>query len=118
VQKLRWIYNLYSNVSGRPILPKPGTVLNYLTLALICIENDRLDIFDNLLKKILFDNHKNKQLHSLLIGLHERDPLLNVAKQMSYVEYLSRFYVVHWKDDEDVFRSLDKRIPYFELGAL
>ena len=118
VRFLRGAYNVFAAINKRPTLPKPGTNLNYQPLALVCIEKDRLEIFDTLLQNVLHDAHESKNLHSVLIGFHEKDPLLTIAKQWPHVEYLSRLYVVHWEDGGSAFHSLDDRIPYLELGAL
>jgi len=118
VRILRRAYNLFTAINKRPTLPNPGTYLNCQSLALVCIEKDRLEIFDTLLQNVLHNAHESKNLHSVLIGFHERDPLLAIARQRPHVEYLSRLYVVHWQDGDSAFHSLDGRIPYLELGAL
>ena len=54
----------------------------------------------------------------LLIGLHEEDRLLAVAREYLHFSYPSRLYVVHWDDGDEAFRLLDRRVPYLELALL
>ena len=52
-----------------------------------------------------------------MIGLHESDPLLQIVKTYEFDSYLTRLYLVAWDDDE-LYKQLDGRPIYLELGCL
>jgi hypothetical protein len=54
----------------------------------------------------------------LLLGLHETDPLLGVARRMEAACYTTFLYLVAWPDGEAQRSALDGRPPYLELGTL
>jgi hypothetical protein len=54
----------------------------------------------------------------VLLGLHEADPLLAVARPHRAVWYTTNLYLVCWEDGEPLRASLDGRPPYLELGSL
>jgi len=114
---LRLPYNATARLVGYPILPRPGSSLDYFNLSLICIREDDPHVFGSLLAQMI----KRYQSHYslLMAGLHERDPLLPVLRQYRHFPYASRLYVVCWEDGEEDFGNLDDwRVPYLELGAL
>lgn len=80
IKTIRPFFNLYAKIGKRPELPKPGSILNYLTLALISVENDDSAIFETLFRHALHDVSKVEHLHSVMVGFHERDPFLPIAK--------------------------------------
>ena len=118
IKTIRPFFNLYAKIGKRPELPKPETILNYLTLALISVENDDTDIFESLFRNALRDVSNVDNLHSVMVGFHERDPFLPIAKRIPHMEYLSRIYLAFWQDGQSILSTLDDRIPYIELGAL
>ncbi len=114
---LRLPYNATAWLLGYPILPRPGSNLDYFNLSLVCIREDDPHVFESLLAQMI----KRYQSHYslLMAGLHERDPLLPVLRKYRHFPYESRLYVVCWEDGEEDFGNLDDwRIPYLELGAL
>jgi hypothetical protein len=54
----------------------------------------------------------------LLVGLHETDPLLSIARQYSGREYVTRLYIVYWSNEVPDVGRLTHSAPYLELGAL
>ncbi len=114
---MRLPYNGIARLLRYPILPNPGSILEYVCLSLICIRKDDPYVFASLLMQII---KLYRSRYSLLtVGLHERDPLLSVLRQYRHFPYTSRLYVVCWEDGEEDFSNLDlSRIPYLELGAL
>jgi hypothetical protein len=54
----------------------------------------------------------------LLLGLHQRDPLLPVARRWAAACYTTHFYLVAWTDTENLAALARCRIPYLELGTL
>jgi len=113
---LRPLYNLAALLRAAPRLPGKGANLDYANLALTCVREDDLHIFQQLLTEAAL---RCRARHALLMaGLHERDPLLPVLKKFHCWSYPSRLYVACWDDGEDDFHALDNRTPYLELGAL
>ncbi len=117
---LRWtrpIYNLWAAVRRWPPLPRPGERLRYWTAALPLVEGDDLDVFTRLLQAVR--SHLDRSAGDyLLLGLHQRDPLLPVARRCSTLEYTTQLFVVCWPDGETDLSELDDRPPYLELGQL
>jgi len=114
---LRLPYNGVARLLGYPILPRPGSTLDYFNLSLICIQEDDPQVFGSLLAQMI---RRYQSRYSLFMaGLHERDPLLPVLRQYHHFPYVSRLYVVCWEDGQEDFENLDDwRVPYLELGAL
>jgi len=54
----------------------------------------------------------------MILGLHEKDPLISSVSKYSYVEYKSRSFIVCWEDGEESFQRLDNRVPYLEVATL
>jgi hypothetical protein len=116
IRAFRPFVNVGLGLLGYPILPKSQTVLNYFSLALVCIKDNDADTFSALLNTIISER---KDRYSFMIGgFHENDPLLGVLKENRGISYSSRIYVVCWEDGEQDRIQLDSRIPYLELGAL
>jgi len=53
-----------------------------------------------------------------LVGMHERDPLLDVVKRFQTEVYMRRCYLVYWEDGAGLRQQIDERTPYLELGCL
>ena len=52
-----------------------------------------------------------------MLGMHETDPLLRVARSYAAVEYETRLYIVNWGDAPEVLAHPAEPI-YLELGCL
>lgn len=108
--------NIAARILGYPTLPPAGTMLDDIYLALVCVKENSPDIFQALLAKLFREIGEKATL--LMIGLHERDPLLRTLERFRCVRNYSRLYVACWEDGEEALGRLDDRIPYVELGAL
>ena len=112
----RPLYNAGAAVARLPRIPPAGSMLNYACLSLVCIRNDDRAAFAALLAEVL---RRMRGRHDFLIaGMHQRDPLLPELRKLRHLSYLSRLYVVCWRDGEDAFSNLDERPPYVETGSL
>jgi hypothetical protein len=117
---LRWLRPLYNGwawLRGRPTLPRPGSPFHYLTAALPVVAGDDPQVFGALLGRMGPMRGGGPQGH-LLLGLHEADPLLPVAREFRPACYTTLLYLVCWEDGEGLRGSLDGRPPYLELGSL
>jgi hypothetical protein len=108
--------NALARLSGYPLLPPAGQILNLRYLSLICIKDNDKQIFKSLISNVfkLFRG----QFPFVMVGFHENDPLLDVVKKFRHIPYTSRIYVACWEDGENDYSRLDQRIPYLELGSL
>lgn len=117
---LRWLrlpLNLVAGLRGMPLLPRPGSSLNYFVLSLACIRENDPAVFKALLETIL--REKRTQFSFFIAGLHERDPLLPELLAQPHVPLTSRLYVVAWPESAEAVQRLDRdRVPYLELGGL
>lgn len=118
LRTLRPLINLASRVAGRPSLPKPGGAFHYLTAAIPVVADDDERVFSALLNHALA-LRAGGEAEYLLLGLHERDPLLPVARRLRGATwYRTLFFLVCWQDGEDHRNRIDSRPPYLELGSL
>jgi hypothetical protein len=117
---LRWTrppYNTWAWLRGLPGLPPPGEPLRYLTGALPVVAEDDRGIFAALLEALRARAAGRPWTH-LLLGLHERDPLLPFAKRYQGACYVTRLFLVCWPDGDELRNALDGRAPYLEAGSL
>jgi len=110
-------YNAWSRLRGRYGLPDPGEPFRYLLAALPVVERDDEHVFQSLLSMLLRQSSGGPWSH-LLIGLHESDPLLGVARRFRATCYTTQVYYACWPDGETARATLDDRPPYLELGSL
>jgi hypothetical protein len=122
---LRWtrpFVNGWARLKRLPTLPKPGQPFAFLTAALPTVaENDKACfalLVRALLQRCARRNSQKQSLDHMLLGLHERDPLLPVAQEFASHVFLTRLYLVCWDDGEASLEDLDDRPPYLELGCL
>jgi hypothetical protein len=117
LRSLRTPLNFVARFRRMPTLPKPGSPLNYFTLALACIRDNDRHVFRSLLEEII---QARQSRHAFfLAGFHERDPLLPELLARPHVPLFSRLFVVAWEDGKQAVQDLNRgRIPYLELGSL
>jgi hypothetical protein len=111
----RPLYNAVARLRGRPLLPKAGDAFPFITGAVPLARDDDPEI-----ASALVEHQASANVHRsfLLVGLHERDPLLPAIERRRITEYVTRLYHVCWDDGEALRKSLDSRAPYLELGCL
>jgi hypothetical protein len=117
---LNWcrpVYNAWAGIWGRPILPKPGQPFRHLVAALPVVAEDNPEIFAALLLALLAIPGAGAYPY-LLLGFHESDPLLTIARHYRSTWYTTRLYLVCWEDGEPQRSRLESRPPYLELGTL
>ncbi len=107
----RPVYNAWARWRGRPPLPPPGGHVNYLTATCPLVAGDDPAVFSALLDAACGSIPSES---FLMLGLHERDPLLPVARRSAAAEYVTHLYLVHWGNRP----RLDDRPSYLELGCL
>jgi hypothetical protein len=113
----RPLHNFWAKLRNRPTLPAAGSTLNTSIAAIPVIRHNDRDVFRQLLTTLLC-RMAAQGLPMLLLGLHESDPLLPVARQFSGREYRTKLYIVYWPDERPDLDLLSRRVPYLELGAL
>jgi hypothetical protein len=114
---LKPLYNMYAKIGGWPQFPPSGTFLNVIYISFIAIEENNQDVFRVLLREAYNNNVGDRNAY-ILVGLHSRDPLWKVVQEYAHLEYKGRLFIVCWEDGQEVYKSLDGRIPYLELATL
>jgi hypothetical protein len=117
MRTLRPLYNLAAWLRDSPGLPRPGQPLRVLLAALPLVVDDDPVIFGDLLETLRERCGGGPWTH-LLVGLHERDPLLAVARRFQSACYTSLLFLVCWPDGDAARLALDGRPEYLELGSL
>jgi hypothetical protein len=117
MRTLRPLYSLAAWLHGSPGLPRPGQPLRMLLAALPVVADDDPVIFGDLLATLRELCRGGPWTH-LLVGLHERDPLLAVARRFQSACYTSLLFLVCWPDGDAARLALDGRAEYLELGSL
>jgi len=115
--RLRFLYNFAQEVRGLPGLPAPGQPLHYLTAALPLVADDDPRVFAALIAALYRKSAGGTWSH-LLLGLHQSDPLLPVARRFAAARYTTLLYLVGWQESEAARAALDQRPVYLELGSL
>jgi hypothetical protein len=110
-------YNAWARLRGLPELPQPGQVFQCLLGALPAVSEDDASVFAALVET-LRNRVSGGRWSYLLIGLHEADPLLSVARRFQVACYVTHLFVVCWPDGEAARVEVDSRVPYLELGSL
>ena len=118
LQWTRPFYNSWARLRGLPQLPPTGEPFQHLTAALPVVRDGDPVVFARLLQEALSRSARKWKEAYLLLGLHERDPLLPVADVRKSHSYRTRLYHVCWDDGESLRAELDDRPPYLELGCL
>jgi hypothetical protein len=114
---LRPLYNAGQHLRGLPGLPAPGQPLHCLTAALPLVANDDPNVFAALIAA-LFRQRAGRTWSHVLFGLHERDPLLSVARRFEAARYTTLLLLVGWQDSDAARAALDQRPVYLEIGSL
>lgn len=110
-------YNLCARFGCFSPLPAPNSQLKSFYISFIAIESNDIEIFRALLREV-YNSHVGTSYSYFLVGLHSRDPLLRALEEYRRIEYKTRIYVVCWEDGEGIYKKLDDRIPYLEVGTL
>jgi hypothetical protein len=114
---LRPAYNAWAHVRGIAGLPAPGQAMRYLTAALPLVADDDADVFHALVETVRQRSGGGAPTH-LLLGLHETDPLLRVARRFQATCYTTHLFLACWPEGESARAALDDRVPYLEAGSL
>ena len=109
-------YNVWARLTRRPLLPRGGSPLDYLVLALVCVCDDDPALFRAVLGPLWQRAARSKCL--VVCGAHVRDPLADLLSGGPHLLFQSRLYVVHWPSDEHAYQNLSDRTPYLEIGSL
>lgn len=113
----RHVYNCAAAWRGWPTLPRPGSPINARYAAIPVVADDNGAVFGQLLGALCGELARRRQ-PLLLLGLHEQDPLLPLARPWAGMEYVTRLYIVSWPDVPRPGDDVCRRVPYLELGCL
>jgi hypothetical protein len=119
-RSLAWgrpFYNWAAAWRGAPTLPRAGSSIQARYGAILVIADDDEAVFRQLLAALGGEMARRRQ-ELLLVGLHEHDPLLPLARPWAGLEYVTRLFAVTWPDDPPPNNAMRQRIPYLELGSL
>ncbi len=115
---LRPLSNIMLRGMGLAPLPAPGEDLSARYASFVCVKNDDPTRLRKLLE-MAYASLQRQHVHYLMIGFHERDPLIGAVSGLLRFTYRSRLYLVAWDDGRHFCDQLvGDRVPYLELGSL
>lgn len=117
LQLIKPLYNFYLKLRNRPCLVEPGYPIDFNYAALVCVKDNDLRIFHELVSAAVSRTKKHHKSFFAL-GLHERDVLNEAMSGFSYRLLTSELYLVNFSKNKVDYDSLKKSVPYLELGAL
>lgn len=117
IRTLRPAYNLVAKLMGCASYPAPGMPLRFFYASFIAVDDDDLQVFRTLLRRLYNDN-VGEGYNYFVVGLHERDPLAAALSDYVLTRFTARLFVVHFDDGAELFKNLDGRVPYIELAML
>jgi len=110
------VANIVRPITGGPLFPKPGQEVSYFYISFIAVDEDNVEIFQALLRRAYNDSVGSRYLYAIL-ALHERDSLLAALRDYSLTPFSGRLFCVTFEDGEDLYQSLDGRVPYLEAAT-
>ncbi len=110
------LFNFFGLFLGLPKLPAVGQKLNFLYLSFIVVKNNDNQIFSDLLKSVYNDLIDSSYVY-LVLGLHEKDPLISSLRDFFCITYKSTLFFNYWQEPE-ILKKFNLGIPYFELAIL
>ncbi len=111
------LYNATAPWLMRPRLPRPGEKIRNAYAAFVCVAKDNPNVFGDLLTATMA-RAATCGLDYLLLGLDERDALLDIAREHPHILYQSRLYLAEWPDGGHLHARLDDRPSYVEIATL
>lgn len=100
-----------------PVLPGVGSSINACYASFLAVDHDDLAVGRALLRR-LYNDAVSQGYDYLLIGLHERDPLVGMLEGYRRVPFTARLFCVYFEDGTAAFGQLDGRVPYLEIAML
>jgi hypothetical protein len=116
-QYTRLLYNAWATMRRMPKLPRPGKPFRYLTGTLCLIAGDDIGVFRELLLHTL-DQYAEQPAQHLLLGMHDSDPLLPIARRYASQEYVTHLYIVSFEGNNAIGIDANSRSIHLELGTL
>lgn len=117
IKLIKPFWNIFAPLRDFPSLPPSGTALNFFFASLILVKNNYEPVFQALIEELRKEGSK-RGFESMVLGLHSKDSLNSVMNQYPSFKLKSRIFLVHWKDGEQFYNSIDKRTPYLEVATL
>jgi hypothetical protein len=117
--RLRWLVPLANTlrpITGAPLFPKQGQEVSYFYISFIAVDDNNVQIFRALLRRAYNGFVGGRYLYAIL-ALHERDSLLPALRDYSLTPFSGRLFCVTFEDGEDLYQSLDGRVPYLEAST-
>lgn len=108
--------NILRPITGAPLFPKTGEEVSYFYLSFIAADDDNVQVLRALLRRAYNDAVGSRCLYAI-IALHERDCYFPVLREYSLTPFSGRLFCVTFEDGEDLYRSLDGRVPYLEAAT-
>ncbi len=115
LRALRPLYNAVSRLTPLKPLPAPGDRVPYLYFSCVAVQGDDCSLFSGLLR-YAYRALRTGPWHYAIIGLHERDPLLEVLASYRSIAAAGRLYCVRYAQTAAAFTALDARVPYVDMA--
>lgn len=117
MQVARPLINLTSKFSNIPKLPKEGQLLHYFYASFPVIKENDPTILSSLLNEVASDQ-QNRSYDYFILGLTEKDNLIEAIKPFHPRVYPSIVYLVSFDKSKEDLKYLNGKTSYLEVGTL
>lgn len=116
LKKTRRLLNIGMAVSGFPCFPPEQQSLRYHLLSLVCIENNKTEVFRALFNRAVGPLMRNDK--SLLsVSLFEGSPYIAELPEVK-LSFKSTIFMGFWDETRKQVETLDNRFPHLEAASL
>jgi hypothetical protein len=116
--RLRPLVNMLSPLTGSPRLPRVGTAVSFAHLSHLAVADDEPELLMRLVAGAM-QLAALRGIEHVSLGLSARSPLLPaMVDSFRCRRYLSRVYVVSWREGASAAAAIDSRPTYLEAATL
>lgn len=108
LRTVKGLVDLALRVRGARPLPRLGERVRHASATFVCVLDDDPEVFAALLGSALREARR-RDLHYLMVGLCDEDPLLGVARRVPHLAYRSTLHAVSF-GGEEAARAFARRL--------
>jgi hypothetical protein len=114
---IRPLVNLYSWIKGIPAIPGGQKRMPYGYFSLVCIEEDRKEVFESLFYYAINQEIASKSGRLLVLGHPDKNPMYS-GINFPALKLKSNIFVFAWRENLEYLNSINFDNYYIETAAL